>query len=248
MLPLFTISLLAFVTFGIAPRKSSIASICGQLDLYALVQLAQLQLILQSPWRLAVDWIVMIVAMMMPLVSPQVAHVWRSSLPARRYPATIVMLAGYLSCWLLAGALILPIVVFLSIILPGQLSALAAVVVFASIWSASPWAQRARNRCHAVSRIRPFGANAYIDSARLGISTGRACVVSCWPWMLAPLVVETGHVLAMAAIAIYLFAERIAPTARPSWNRPPAWETLFGPLGLEGPPKRDGHEGCIFDM
>lgn len=231
-LPLFALGAMAFVVLAAVPQASSVASICGRLDFGVLAEPGQLRLLLPSPLRLAVEWGLMAVAMMAPLVAPQFAYVRRSSPPSRRWSAPAAMVAAYLLVWLLAGVLLLPLAFALSIVLPGQAVALVAALGLASLWSASPLAQAARNRCHVALRISPFGLRGYLDAARQGAATGAACVAGCWPWMLVPLMVEGVHVAAMLAVAIYLFAERIAPAARPVWRLPPAWETLLGPLGL----------------
>lgn len=227
---LFAISAAAFAALLLLPQASAIAAICGRASLESLVWSTGIALS-WSPGLLALEWALMVLAMMTPLVAPQIAHVLRSSVRSRRLAAAATFLAAYLCWWLLAGILLLPLALLLSLMLPSE-AGIFAMVVLASLWSASPAAQAARNRCHLAARIRAFGPGAYLDCLRQGTLTAAACIAACWPWMLVPMAVEAGHLAAMLAVMAYLFAERIAPAASPRWRLSPAFETVFGPAHL----------------
>ena len=188
------------------------------------------------PGQLAADWWLMVVAMMTPLTALQVAHVRRSSLSGRRAAAMAAFLGAYWTTWFVTILFLFPLALALSSAV-GDKADLPAALLLALIVSASPAAQRARNRCHRTGRIAAFGAWALAGCARQGLTTGASCVAACWPWMLVPTTVQSLHLTPMILVGAYLFADRIAPAAPPAWRLPPAWETLFGPL-LTGSARR----------
>ncbi len=218
----------AYVALFLMSAGSSVWELCGSLTLAELGKV-----ILTSPWAispaaLAADWGLMVVAMMTPLTTPQLAYVRRSVGPGFGAGATMSFLGAYWSIWCLSTVILVPLAMLL-MALTGDRLGLPAVLLVAVIHSMSPLAQRARNACHHTVRISPFGASAWADSAGQGFATGLRCLAACWPWMLIPLVVTHGHTAVMMLIGFYLFADRIAPPASLAWRIPPAFETLFGP-------------------
>jgi len=174
-----------------------------------------------APLLLA-EWLVMVAAMMTPLLVPTVNHVWRSSLRHRRADALLALGAGYGLCWAAAGLVLLPVATTIG---HGWITA-AALFASALAWSCSPVAQYARNRCHRVRGIDPFGLAADRDSFVQGAMAGGPCVLACWPWMLVPMSAPAGHAALTAAVTLILFLERLAAPRAPSWRPPPASETL----------------------
>jgi len=177
------------------------------------------------PGSEALSWTLMSVAMMGPLVSGQVAYVWRSVCDRQRRLAVTCFLTGYFAVWVASGLLLVPAVRWFA----GAPSSagLGAAVVASLVWSASPMAQVARNRCHTTRRLAAFGPAAAADCAGFGGRTGCACVVACWPWMLVPRLLPGWHVPGMMMIGLFLFADRVAPAAAPRWRRPPAFATFW---------------------
>ncbi len=217
---LLILSLLGFIALGVIPGAAA-AAVCGSLRLADLWSLGGPALTGVSPASVALDWGVMVVAMMSVVITPQVAHVLRLSPPRARGAAAASVYLGFLSVWLLAGALLLPLGMLHVQTAPGGLAPLLAVG-FALVWSASPPAQAARNRCHRLGRVGGFGPRARWDNARIGIRTGLWCVAACWPVMLIPLTIGgAAHVPAMAIAALYLLLERIGPPAPVRWSLPP---------------------------
>jgi predicted metal-binding membrane protein len=228
---LFALSAVAYLALAARPAAGGVASLCGAfgvMDLWHVVQAAPL---LWSPGKLAADWALMVIAMMTPLTALQVAHVGGSSLPARRSVSVAAFLSGYWMAWFLAIFALFPLGLLVPAVVGDSVDLLAAVVL-ALAFSASPAAQRARNRCHRTGRVPAFGATALFACARLGLANGASCVAACWPWMLVPMMAQSHHFLLMLLVGIYLFAERIAPPAQPAWALPPAFDTLFGPVWL----------------
>jgi hypothetical protein len=177
--------------------------------------------------RAAVDWGLMVVAMMTPLLSMPLSYVWRSSAPGTHLAATAALLLAYWGSWWLAALVFVPLL----LVVASVTSSTAAIVLAFALsmtWSASPWAQAARNRCHRTVRIGGLAPGVYLDSAQQGFQTASGCILACWPWMLVPMLPRHGHLLLMAMVTALLFAERIAPLSSPSWRLPPALESIFG--------------------
>ncbi len=222
---LFALSGAAYLALILLPQGGAIAELCGTLTVSDLGRLLLTAPWLVSPGQLAFDWGVMVVAMMTPLIAPLLSHARRSVTAERRWAATIAFLGAYWAVWWASFLMIFPLAIALTTV-TGDDAGFPAALLIAMIYSASPAAQRARNACHVRLRI---GAHVFQDSARQGFFTGLRCIAACWPWMLVPLTVVTGHTALMAVIAFYLFADRITPPAQPGWQIPPAFETLFGP-------------------
>jgi predicted metal-binding membrane protein len=90
--------------------------------------------------------------------------------------------------------------------------------VLAVVWQCSPLKQRCLNRCHSQAQLAAFGATAYFDALRFGLTHGMWCVGACWALMLLPLLVSAGHGAAMAAVALWLLAERLDTPMPPRWR------------------------------
>lgn len=223
---LLGVSVIAYAALWTSSVGGAVAALCGRISVQALIgYLAAL------PWalglgRLITDWGLMVVAMMTPLVSLQVARILWSSRPAGRPGAVSCFLLAYWGIWALSGLILIPVALIVSSTL--GTAALMATLAAALMYSASPVAQRARNRCHRADPIPAFGVGIMTRSARAGLITGANCIGACWPWMLVPVMVQSYHFTAMIFVGLYLFADRIAPPAPPRWQRPPGIETLLG--------------------
>lgn len=223
------LSAAGFLVVLAVPPSARVSAICGQVALTDLADPALLRILLWSPWGLALDWAVMVLAMMPLLVVQPVSYIRRCSFPSRRNRAVALFSAGYGVCWASAGLALVPAAVVIAAGLPQSLGAPAALAA-ALVWSASPLAQVARNRCHRLRRIGAFGTLADVDCLRQGVASGSACVAACWPWMIMPMLFETGHAAAMLTVTLLLLAERLVPAGTVRWRLPPALETLAGPL------------------
>lgn len=200
-------------------------ALCGSLSLAAIGHQALLEVSITSPGLLAASWLVMLVAMMPPVLVQPVMHIRHRSPARRRWRALGLFAAGYAGIWMAAGLLLVPAGVLLRIVAPAAAAPVAALLL-ALAWSGSPAGQAARNRCHRLYRIAPFGRPADRDALRHGLLTGTFCAAACWPWMLLPMVVDGWHMAAMIVVAMILIAERAAPGARVAWRIPPVFQML----------------------
>lgn len=223
---LLAVSAAAYLMIALLPVNASVAALCGRVNSVGLLLKPGLPGSGFDPGAVAADWILMVVAMMTPLVGAHVAYIGRSVHPSQKGPAITAFVLGYLACWLVSGVVLVPAALLLASL--GSGADLWLATAGAIVWSLSPLAQAARNRCHQLGRVAAFGVDAQADSCWLGLKTGVFCILVCWPFMLIPLFVQSGHFVTMIGIGLYLFADRVAPGAPPRWRLPPALETLFG--------------------
>jgi predicted metal-binding membrane protein len=138
------------------------------------------------------------------------------SFARRRARAILLFVAGYGTIWMAAGAVLLTLAIAARLFAPA--SSLALFMIVAVLWQFSPIKQRCLNRCHAHGELAAFGLAADLDALRFGFRHGAWCVGSCWALMLLPLLVSEGHLIWMAAVALWLCAERLDRPARPRWR------------------------------
>jgi predicted metal-binding membrane protein len=222
---LLIVSVTACILSLLADCWARLPEICGAVSLIGLTGSTPLLLALLSPAGLVTGWLLMVTAMMLPLLGQPINHVWSLSFRDRRPRALACFGFGYALVWLAAGASLIPLTIGLRIAAPGW-KASAIALAAAILWSCSPAAQRARNRCHRLRRIGAFGWAADRDCVKQGISTGMPCAAACWAWMLIPLTTERFHFPAMLAVSLALFLERIGPPSSARWRSPPATATL----------------------
>jgi predicted metal-binding membrane protein len=154
----------------------------------------------------------MVVAMMAPLVIPNVRWLAAASLRRRRLRAVAAFLGGYLLLWVPVAVAVAAAVETLSALL-GHAPALAAAFATAVAWQFSPAKHRALRRCTAVRAIPPRGRRADLGCVRYGTTVAAGCVVSCWAVMAAA---SAAHgVAAMAVMAAGLLVERLPRVYQP---------------------------------
>jgi predicted metal-binding membrane protein len=162
-------------------------------------------------------WVVMLVAMMLPLMSAPIRHVLDRSLAARRARSVLLFLAGYGALWLGAGVgLAAATEAVRASAQPLAMGVLAVLGVL--IWQVSPWKQACLNRLHAHPALAAFGTRADRDALRFGVAHGFWCAGSCWGLMLLPLLVPSGHGVAMLAASFWMWGEQLERTSAPSWR------------------------------
>lgn len=223
--------LLAVATAGciasaMLPPQASLSALCGSLGRVPLADWPMLMGPVWSPIGLSLAWLVMLTAMMPPLLAEPVRHVWHASMPVRRAWAVLLCALGYVLLWMLAGVILVPTALRMSASVPDGTAA-AVSLGLALLWSASPSAQQARNRCHRTLRVGAHGRRADLECLIYGMNVGSACVWLCWPWMLVPMMSETGHVAAMVGVGLWLLLDRLFPPRRPGWRLPPALGELI---------------------
>ena len=151
------------------------------------------------------SWMVMSMAMMLPMVAEPMRLAAERSFWHRRHRAILAFLLGYLGCWMLIGAA----VSFVHIAPSARNVAASIAFAVAGAWQLTRWKRRGLNGCHRSMPLAPAGWRADRDCIRFGARIGTRCIVSCWALMLACFL--SGHALiATLLVTAVGLAERYA--------------------------------------
>ena len=172
----------------------------------------------KAPLGLALGWGLMLAAMMGPLLIAPIRHVRDRSFARRRARAIALFAIGYTAVWMAAGAVLLAMSLAIRQAAPESPVRLALAAVIAMVWQFSPVRQRCLNRGHAHPQLPAFGRAADIGALRFGLTHGVWCAGSCWALMLLPLLISRGHLIAMAAVTLWLLGERLERPLPPRWR------------------------------
>ena len=173
---------------------------------------------IDPPAALAAGWVLMLVAMMSPVLIWPVSHIRLRSFAHRRARAITLFVAAYAATWIALGGMLVAVALTVMPTAPQSYLPAAGAAVIAFVWQCSPIKQRCLNRCHAYPELAAFGAAADIDALRFGTTHGIWCAGSCWALMLVPMLVPSGHLVAMAAAAVLVFSERLEGARPPGWR------------------------------
>ncbi len=187
-----------------------------------------------APWTAAtfayafVMWAVMMVGMMVPSATPMIllyARVGRQAAQqGKPFAATGFFAAGYLSAWILF-ALVAVLGQWLldrSLLLTPALASVSAVLsgivlVAVGLFQFTPLKDRCLRQCQApllfIQKHGGFRKEAG-GAFGLGARHGLYCVGCCWALMALLFVGGVMNVLWIAAIAIFVLAEKIVPGGR----------------------------------
>jgi predicted metal-binding membrane protein len=155
-------------------------------------------------------WLVMTVAMMVPLTVASIRTTAARSLWSRRERAIVGFLLGYLGPWLIAGMAVTMLEAGPGHDTFGSPAVAAAGCAVAAAWQITPAKGAALRACHRTKPLAPTGWRADGDCLGYGWMIGGWCIVSCWALMLAT--VLAGHSLAaMAAASGIALVERVRP-------------------------------------
>ena len=153
-------------------------------------------------------WMLMVLAMMLPVIAPHARQVAVRSLWHRRHRAMAWYLCGYLAVWAVIGAVIVGALHLVDQPHPPVGVTVAALAV-AALWQTSPPRRRAMRRCGNLSLGAVRGAAADRDCAAAGWRAGRRCAFTCGPVMLA-MAVGHHHPALMGGLLVLLLTERAA--------------------------------------
>ena len=218
-IPLAIAAAAAWAAVASMSHERKLVAFCNS-DVWTAMSLDRFALVatFYPPASLAGEWMLMIAAMMMPMLSGAVGHVRARSLPRRRKRSLALFIIGYWAIW---GACGIPIVLAMLTLQLMQLSPVATIALVGSlilIWQFSPVKQFCLNRCHDQPPLAAHGIAADLAALGFGVTQAIWCCGTCWALMLAPLMTQDGHLFAMAATSAYLIAERLDPPRRPAWE------------------------------
>jgi predicted metal-binding membrane protein len=217
--PLLAISAFAWMLLALEPGSMAMPAYCSAAALGTMPSPSSVAalLALNPPNSLAAGWALMLAAMMVPTLIVPVRHVHDRSFARRRLRAIVLFASAYAAVWMAAGMMLLELAMVARLVVPVP-PTLAAAAALALIWQCSPAKQRCLNRCHAQPALAAFGPAADLDALSYGSAQGIWCVGSCWTLMLLPVLVFDWHFAAMAAVALWVFAERFDKPAAPRWR------------------------------
>ena len=164
-------------------------------------------------------WVVMMVAMMFPAVSPVVLLFdrWRRG-RQRSVATTIAFVAGYLIIWSVAGVFAFAAIVALDLQIDSSTTAVrvgGAVLVVAGIYQLTPLKTVCLTQCRSPLSLIMEHAQLLGEGVRgplqVGIKHGGWCIGCCWALMAVLIALGVMHLGWMAAVAAVILAEKILP-------------------------------------
>jgi predicted metal-binding membrane protein len=175
---------------------------------------------------LAVMWMAMVLAMMLPTAGPMILTYAEiaDTAAAKGEPivSPLVILAGYLVVWLAAAfgfAALQTGLIALSLADPAMVAAgpllAGAIFLVAGLWQLSPAKHACVTQCQ---RPMPYFFSNWTTRPggvfRLGLRQGLFCLGCCWAMMLVMLAVGTMNVVWMALLGVVMTVEKLATSAR----------------------------------
>jgi predicted metal-binding membrane protein len=179
----------------------------------------------QVPWlttgwvlSTSLHWLLMVVAMMVPMTLPAVAHIRVSTFVSRRLRATLLFWLGFVAIWLALGLAMKALQFALIGTITNSYGSMALVALVVCIWQFSPFKQRFLNRCHTHRSLLAFGFDADFDVFRFGLEQGWWCTGACWALMLLTIVLHRWHLAGMIIVSVFVFCERLDIPRYPAWR------------------------------
>ncbi|MDP9794045.1 putative metal-binding membrane protein [Catenuloplanes nepalensis] len=154
-------------------------------------------------------WVLMCVAMMVPVVLPAVRHVAVNSLRRRRFRAMTFFLTGYVTVWALLGALLIPVFARLP-----RLPLLVTLIALAALWQLLPARRACLRACHRTIPLPPAGWRAARGALHFGTRHGLACAGVCGPLMAVMAVPGTHTPIWMLTVTAAVLLTRYPPRRR----------------------------------
>jgi predicted metal-binding membrane protein len=220
LLLLTAIILIAWALLAFGGSASFLPAFCTA-QTWSTVPLAvslDLALLFNSPGQLATGWVLMVVAMMLPLAIAPLWHVRERSFARRRGRSTVLFVAGFIAIWMAAGIILQTTALLARWAVPMPLACLGLAMAVALLWQISPAKQWCLNRCHQRPQLEAFGFAADFDAFRFGVRNGAACAGACWALMLSMLLIGQGQLPAMIAVTLFSLAESLEDPAPLAWR------------------------------
>jgi Predicted metal-binding integral membrane protein (DUF2182) len=151
-------------------------------------------------------WMLMVLAMMLPVIAPQARQVALQSLWSRRHRAMAGYLAGYVVVWAVLGIAVLAVLHGAGVADPPA-TVLVAALLIAAGWQTSRPRRQILRRCGVLRLGAPRGWAAARDCTTLGLRAGLRCVVTCGPAMVAMAMAHHNLIL-VAAVLVLMLTER----------------------------------------
>jgi predicted metal-binding membrane protein len=166
-------------------------------------------------------WVLMVVAMMVPVTLPAVRYVGLNSVRRRRQRAMALYTAVYVGAWALLGVTVLGVDHLLRVHLGlGDRVLLVLALLAAAGWQLTRAKRRALFACGRTVPLPPLGRRADAACARFALVHALRCMQSCWALMLVMVAVGHSSLVWMGALTALVVAEEL--TVRWRWVTRPA--------------------------
>lgn len=167
-------------------------------------------------------WVVMMVAMMFPAVSPGVLIFdrWRRT-KDQSAAATVAFVVGYLIVWAIAGVFGFAAIIALDTQLAGMSTAVRAggiILIVAGLYQLTPLKTACLAQCRSplglIMEHAQLLGRGMRGPLQVGIRHGAYCLGCCWALMAVLIALGVMHVGWMAAVAALILAEKVLPGGR----------------------------------
>jgi len=171
-------------------------------------------------------WLIMMLAMMLPVVTPMallIARIGRGQQADARINLA-AFLAGYILLWMGFGGMATLLqwqfhgLGWLTPMMNSRSSLVSGTILIVSgLYQFTPWKMACLTHCRTpMGFLLDHGRPGWRGGLRLGLRHGLYCVGCCWAEMLVMFAVGVMNVLWMGAITLAILAERYVPGAQES--------------------------------
>jgi predicted metal-binding membrane protein len=150
------------------------------------------------------------VAVMAPLVAPNVRYAALRSPAGVRGRVSVDVASGWAVVWVVV-AVVVGTGAFLATSTIGPLAAVAAASALAVAWQHSPVKRRSLTRCHRLVAPPLDRRRSRRTCRRFGVRLGLDCALSCWPLMLLMAVAGHNPLIAAPAVGVAWYERRRRP-------------------------------------
>jgi len=219
LVPFAAVMLSAWMMLAFDGSVFSLPAFCSATSLGIPLSVSfDLALVSNAIPQLALGWVLMVVAMMLPLAIAPLWHVRERSFASRRTRSMLLFVSGFVAVWMVVGIIVEIAAWFLRRAEPVPLAGVGLAIMVALVWQVSPAKQWCLNRCHQRPQLEAFGFAADIDAFRFGARNGAVCVGACWALMLLMLLRGQGQLPVMVAITLFGLAESLEDPAPLTWR------------------------------
>lgn len=220
LVPLGTIILAAWVLLALGGSVSGWPAFCSA-DIWRAMPLSaslDLALLSNAIPKSLLGWVLMVVAMMLPLAISPLRHVRERSFARRRTRSMLLFVAGFIAVWMAGGVVLETIAWMMRSALTSPFAAIGLSALVALVWQVSPAKQWCLNRCHQRPPLSAFGLAADVDAFGFGVTNGGACVGAGWALMMPMLLIGQGQMPAMVAVTLFGIAESLESPSPLAWR------------------------------
>lgn len=169
-----------------------------------------------------VTWVVMMIAMMFPAITPVVLLFdrWRRS-RNRNVTSTVSFVIGYLAVWTAAGLLVYAALVAIETYVGNSTTAIrlgGATLIATGAYQLSPLKTICLSKCRSplglVMEHAQLLGRGLSGPLRVGVIHGAYCLGCCWALMVLLIVLGLMNLGWMAAVSALILVEKLLPAGR----------------------------------